>query len=402
MDAIKDCSENGREDCRTAGGTQECCNGQYCCNPEYFHQLKKLPCENHVGCRDLGLGNFCCPPKGNTTEDSTCCDEDPVSRQSSVVSSPSTSQATPTAQESVLVLTGGSALKWGAGSKVEVYPKTQGCSLPPLPSPRYGHKTFVTSGPMPLVATCGGVITTSGGTTNSCLVLDAVNQRWDDSRMGNLRKDRWYGAVAELPGLGVYFMGYKDSDFLAAGTLQWQQGPDLPMGMSCSCAVPITPTSFITIKEDKIHEFDAALAGPTSNTGWRDSSWWPTLKTSRFSYPGCAKIGNKVIVAGGADAHHGSGRAKSLHNVEVLDLASRSVSNGGSLVSPRALFNLGTISSGGKVRLFAFAGKVESNPVNTVEEWVEETYSWRMAESLTTEREMFGAATVPKELACPK
>ena len=99
---------------------------------------------------------------------------------------------------------------------------------------------------------------------------------------------------------------------------------------------------------------------------------------------------------------HGSGRGKSLHNVEVLDLASRSVSNGGSLVSPRALLNLATISSGGKVRLFAFGGKVESNPVNTVEEWVEETYSWRRAESLTTEREMFGAATVPIELACPK
>ena len=55
-------------------------------------------------------------------------------------------------------------------SDVEVYPKSQSCSLPPLPSERYGHKTFVASEPTyptPLVATCGGV--TDDG-QNSCLV----------------------------------------------------------------------------------------------------------------------------------------------------------------------------------------------------------------------------------------
>ena len=59
-----------------AGAQRECCNG-YCCGKEFFDQLKQLPCVNHLGCKDLGYGNFCCPPKGNSTEASTCCNEDP-------------------------------------------------------------------------------------------------------------------------------------------------------------------------------------------------------------------------------------------------------------------------------------------------------------------------------------
>lgn len=75
MEPITDCSENGKDDCPG----RECCNGQYCCGEEYFSQLKKLPCVNHLGCKDLGYGNFCCPPpKGsNSTGPSQCCNVDP-------------------------------------------------------------------------------------------------------------------------------------------------------------------------------------------------------------------------------------------------------------------------------------------------------------------------------------
>jgi len=78
MEPETDCSENGRDDCKAAGAQRECCNGQYCCGQEFFDQLKQLPCVNHLGCKDLGYGNFCCPPKGNSTEaPSVCCNEDP-------------------------------------------------------------------------------------------------------------------------------------------------------------------------------------------------------------------------------------------------------------------------------------------------------------------------------------
>lgn len=79
MEKITDCSENGKTDCKD-GPQRECCNGQYCCGAEYFTQLKQLPCVNDLGCKDLGYGNFCCPPKGNkgnSTEPSKCCNTDP-------------------------------------------------------------------------------------------------------------------------------------------------------------------------------------------------------------------------------------------------------------------------------------------------------------------------------------
>merc|ERR1712130_926640 len=47
-------------------------------NDDCTGQLKQLPCVNHLGCKDLGYGNFCCPPKGNSTEaPSVCCNDDP-------------------------------------------------------------------------------------------------------------------------------------------------------------------------------------------------------------------------------------------------------------------------------------------------------------------------------------
>jgi len=53
----------------------ECCGGT-CCEAKYYTEFAKLPCISHLGCQDLGLGNFCCPGKTNGTQ-SVCCNEDP-------------------------------------------------------------------------------------------------------------------------------------------------------------------------------------------------------------------------------------------------------------------------------------------------------------------------------------
>merc|ERR1712061_696723 len=212
-----------------------------------------------------------------------------------------TSEKTPTGGDSVLLITGG-YIRGRQTASTEVFPSCS--SPPPLPSTRYYHQTFKTSDPTPLIASCGGE--TGEERLASCLVLDLEHQRWDESRMGSLTTPRSGGAVVELK-QGVLFLGgfgsaaETTSDFLATGSLQWQQGPRLPQGMSSFCAVPVTESSFITIYDDKIHEFDAAIAGPTSEEGWRDSTLWPTLETSRYDTPGCAKIGNKVIIAGGSN-----------------------------------------------------------------------------------------------------
>merc|ERR1712110_1408489 len=253
---------------------------------------------------------------------------------------------------SVLLITGG-LTEEGETASTEVFPSCS--SPPPLPSPRSNHQSFKTSDPTPLIASCGGK--TGGRYTASCLVLDLENQRWDESRMGNLTTPRYTGAVVELK-QGVLFLGgrgsatsWTTSDFLATGSLQWQQGPRLPQGMSYFCAVPVTESRFITINYDKIHEFDAAIAGPTSEEGWRDSTLWPTLETWRGDTPGCAKIGDKVILTGGTDGR------RVLQSTLVLDITTRTISTGGDMATPRRWFNLATISRGGGDTTFAIAGR---------------------------------------------
>merc|ERR1712226_1443218 len=245
------------------------------------------------------------------------------------------------------------------------------------------------------IASCGGYA--GGYSTASCLVLDLENQRWDESRMGNLTTPRSGGAVVELK-QGVLFLGgfgsETTSDFLATGSLQWQQGPRLPQAMTSFCAVPVSPTKFLTINGDKIHEFDAAIAGPTSEEGWRDSTLWPTLETSIYGHS-CIKHGNKVILAGG---YGGGGVSQS---TEVLDITTRTISTGGDMATPRYAFNLATISRGGGDTTFAIAGLSSEEDLNTVEEWEEETSTWKAGGNLDIARYAFGVVTIPKNIICP-
>merc|ERR1711936_290818 len=308
-----------------------------------------------------------------------------------------TSEKTPTGGDSVLLITGG-RIRGGNTASTEVFPSCS--SPPPLPSTRSGHQSFKTSDPTPLIASCGGW--TGGDYTASCLVLDLDNQRWDESRMGSLTTPRYRGAVVELK-QGVLFLGgdgsaaETTSDFLATGSLQWQQGPRLPQAMYRFCAVPVTESRFITIEDDKIHEFDAAIAGPTSEEGWRDSTLWPTLETWRGDTPGCAKIGNKVILTGGTDGR------RVLQSTLVLDITTRTISTGGDMAAPRRWFNLATISRGGGETTFAIAGGLSSSytSLNSVEEWEEESSTWKAAGNLDTARAGFGVVTIPKKIICP-
>lgn len=103
MEEARDCSENGRDDCRGGGSDQECCNAQFCCEKEYFDQLKALPCVNHMGCKDLGYGNFCCPQDDVTVNNETvsqppvCCNTDP---NPTTTMKPTTLKPTPAAKTS--------------------------------------------------------------------------------------------------------------------------------------------------------------------------------------------------------------------------------------------------------------------------------------------------------------
>ena len=304
-------------------------------------------------------------------------------------------------KESVLLITGGSG---DGNSSSEVYPSNSSCSPPPLPAEREFHTTFLTSEPNPVIATCGGM--EAGVFTASCLVLDKSDQSWDESRMGDLTMPRGFSGVATLNSVGVFIIGgkprkYDSSEFLPAGSMTWQKGPLLPFRMENPCIVTITATSFLAISNYHIHEFDAAIAGPTSIEGWRDwRKWpqWPQLKGKSKRWSGCAKLGQKIIIAGVTSFGP---------STEVLDLDSREVlphiievRPGGEMATPRNFFHLATIREGGLEKVFALGGKLSSS-LDTVEEWVEESSTWREADSFLEERRVhFGVVSVPPELIC--
>ena len=218
---------------------------------------------------------------------------------------------------------------------------------------------FVTAKPTPLVATCGGI--DGKFETASCLVLDPLSNRWDKDKMGDLTMKRVGSGAVTIDHVGVYVLGGDDesggisSDFLAAGTMDWQSGPALPRKMSWPCVVPITNTSFLAISERFIHEFDASIADPTSGDGWQiDGSFSHLrLRTRRVKGHGCAKFGQKVVITGGAQWPD----LLELSRTEVLDMKRGVVTYGGDMALPRKSFYLATIVSQGRERLFAVSGK---------------------------------------------
>ena len=257
-----------------------------------------------------------------------------------------------------------------------------------------------------MVATCGG--DTPDGPTASCLVLDPINQRWDANKMESLTvaKDDELVVAATLDNIGVYLAIGLESDFLPAGRMQWQRGPDLPAYAIGPCAVTISPTSFLLFTGGNIWEFDSSVAGPTSNEGWLESNRWPALKKDRL-YASCSKVGQKVIITGGQNVRN----YESLQSTEVLDLLTKQITSGENLRTAKKCLGAVTIMIGGQERMFSFGGFAQFYIAdfgdfdyayyNEVDEWIEENSNWRPVTSLLQERTSFGAVSVPKQLVCP-
>ena len=119
--------------------------------------------------------------------------------------------------ETLLYITGGATPYLTA--LTEMHPATSDCSPPSLPSPRFGHTTFVTAGQQPVIATCGGQVCDEanarrcGGASRrwsystSCPVLDPISRRWDERRMGDLTMIRCLSAAVSLRYVGVFVIG---------------------------------------------------------------------------------------------------------------------------------------------------------------------------------------------------
>ena len=74
----------------------------------------------------------------------------------------------------------------------------------------------------------------------------------------------------------------------------------------------------------------------------------------------------------------------------MLDLVNRRISSGGDMATSRDFLQVATIISDGQRKMFALAGgSVSSTALNTVEEWVEESSSWKAANNLAEKRQYF-------------
>ena len=114
-------------------------------------------------------------------------------------------------------------------------------------------------------------------------------------------------------------------------------------------------------------------------------------------------MASSLPIAGGL--HNGR-----LRSTDVLDITSRTLSSAGEMTSTRLSHALVAIRSGEQRKLFALGGIGETGTyihgqraltIDTVEEWVEETSTWKEAESLSRATRFFGAVALPKESVCP-
>ena len=137
-----------------------------------------------------------------------------------------------------------------------------------------------------------------------------------------------------------------------------------------------------------VYEFDTRVGGPTSSDGWNGN--WPQLQVRRYEQPGCAVLAaNKFIVAGGYYV------GNSLKSTEIIDLETKKIEFGPDMEKPRALFHLLSVAG----RIFALGG-YNGNNLADVEEFVEETGTWKPATSLPGERDEYGGVAVNVDFVC--
>ena len=236
-------------------------------------------------------------------------------------------------------------------------------------------------------------------------MLDVENQRWEKNVIGEMTMRRSWSAVVSVENVGTYIIGgeayqassdMKDTtDFLESGLTKWTAGPDLPVSMIAPCAVNISPLSFLAIDGYNIREYQVDVTNPTSSSRWQEANKWPRPQRKRSLQPGCALTNDyKVVIAGGY--HYGY-----LKSSEVLDLATKTITPGGDMTSPRVYLHLATITLYGAPKIFAIGGDPGSTPwLDSVEEFHPKNKSWTLAPTLGEIRGAFALASIQKHLVC--
>ena len=106
-----------------------------------------------------------------------------------------------------------------------------------------------------------------------------------------------------------------------------------------------------------------------------------------------------MIITGG----YSGGELKS---TEVLDLVTHTIISAGDMTSTRRYLHVATARVAGQAKTFALGGigsareSDSTTYLNTVEEWEEETSTWKVADNLAYIRCYFGAVEVAKDVIC--
>ena len=192
-------------------------------------------------------------------------------------------------------------------------------------------------------------------------------------------------------------MGFTTT-FLPSRSQHWVSGPMVPTDMVNPCSIEISERSFLAIQYANILEYQVDPANPTSDDGWQDATKWPQLRTSRGSWPGCAKVSSEKVVIAGGQGLSGS----SLRSAEILDLSTRKIQATYDLRDARRHFHILTIRTNGIERAFALGGKQDDSTwLDSVEEFDPENLTWRVAKAkLAKTRSFFGAVALPRSIVC--
>ena len=204
---------------------------------------------------------------------------------------------------------------------------------------------------------------------------------------------------------GSYSVYLESSEFLAAGSSQWTEGPRLPRAVEGACGVAVSETSMLLIggRSDK----SGSTAGWGSSTFYRTvweysttSSWssWPSLAQKRRGHA-CIKTANLVIVAGGMVAMGDITRT-----TEVINLETKTLCLAGQMASPRYLFGIIEVGFAGRSVVLTFGHYGYNSPATKEDSLLQEfnptTSSWQPSPAVMDPKYHFSAVTVEASLVC--
>ena len=293
-----------------------------------------------------------------------------------------------------LVVTGGNGEGGKLLSSTELYGRPA-VGLPPLPSPRTGHVTFLTADGD--LVTCLGMVMPKQSDV-PCLTLFPGGTSWEVSKLDN--PSPRVKACAVTTSAGTYLLGgvktAEDSQLLPRGGTSWIPGPELPfpVSMSDGCAVNLNEDSFLLIggHQQKVAEYQ--------ESGWVQG--WGDLETV-VQVLECARLVEHVVVVG--ETWNGEGVTEVIHTTTKEHKAGKSMLQG------RRYFHLVTAySDGNDQRLLAVGGLAvgesvdargsKNKRVKSVEEWDHDTYEWSALPDLKEKRSDFGAVALPVLMSC--